>query len=110
MNDAGGGDDLVGRIAAEIERNGRLTDVEAERPDMDTRKRPDKRHVLQVDLDAPQLREFGDLPQDDRRNAPAIALQEGRLAGAQTIAESVQQNMGVEIEYPTRSRWRGCLP
>ena len=66
--------------------------------------------IVQVDFDPSELRELGDLPQHDGRNAPTVAGEQLALALRQVPRYGVQQDVGVKIEHPSGLRSRGCRP
>ena len=85
MDEAGGSDDLIGRIAVKIQRFNRTADIERQRPCLNARQRSRQFRVVQVDLDATQFREFGDFPENDRRNAPGFIGEQSAFAKRQIV-------------------------
>ena len=72
MNQTGGGDDPVGWIASKIQSADSPAYRQVQRPDMDAGKRPREIRRIDVQIDPSQLRQFGQLPNHDGRDAPLI--------------------------------------
>src|SRR5436305_2902857 len=72
MDDAGGGDDLVGGIASEIEVVDASANLEGERPGVNLRQGANHRWIGQIHLHLTELDQLRDLPQDDSRDAPSV--------------------------------------
>ena len=70
VDDARGGDELVRRIGTEVEARGCAADLEVNRPDMNPVERVQQTRRIQAQRNAAELRQLGDLPQHDRRDAP----------------------------------------
>ena len=110
MNHARRGDQLVGRIALNVEARAGARDFRSQRPDMDPRKHPNDVGIVEVHGDPPQLSQLRNFPEDDRRNAPAIRTQESLLALPQRAGHGVKQDVGVNVQHPNRRPWTGCRP
>lgn len=101
MDKARRSDDLIGRIAAEIEAPQGPDDLQRQGPDVDVRQEPVELGVVQVQLDAPELDEPGKLPENDGRDAPAGGTQNSALARRDMTRHRVDQDVGVKIEHAT---------
>src|SRR5262249_30256577 len=110
VHHAGGCDDLVGRIAAHVECPNGPTYVEGERPDVDAIQRATELRVVEIDLDATELRQLTDFPDDDRRDAPRVTREERPLTSGQVTGERVQNDVCVEIQHSSGLRWNGRPP
>jgi len=109
MDDAGGSDDLVGGIAAEVEVVDTQADLERERPSVDLRQGAHHVWIRQIHFDPAELDQLRDLPEDDSRNAPSVRRQELALFRGQRTLEGMDQDMSVKIQHPTAGPWKGGL-
>lgn len=100
VHEAGGGDDLVSGISTEIQRPDRATDIQRQRPQVDTAERPHEIPIVEIDLDAAELGQLGDLPEHDRRDAPRLTGKEVVLASGQLTGERAEEDVGA----PSRGR------
>jgi hypothetical protein len=80
MDEAGGSDELVGRVPSEVEASDRAADIQRYRPNVNASQRSDEVRIVEVDLDPAQLGQLSDLPQYDRCDAPRLTGQELMLA------------------------------
>ena len=101
MDDAGRGDDLVGRIAVKIQRRDLATDRDVHRPDHKRRQRFDQGGSLEVDLNTAELGELCDFPQNNRGDAAARSLNRRPFGGPELSVECEQDDVRVEIQHPT---------
>ena len=63
MHDACGSDDLVGRVAPEVEAHGGLGDFKVDGPNMQTSQHTLNTVVVEVQVQPTELDELGNLPQ-----------------------------------------------
>ena len=70
----------------------------------------DNLHIVEIDVDSPELGELRHFPQHDGRNAPAVRSEELRLALAQCARHRIEEEMGIKIEHSNGSRSRGRRP
>src|SRR5437773_7443744 len=70
VHDAGGGDQLVGRIATYVEARARTGDITSQGPNVNLRESSDYLGFVQINLDPAQLGEPGDFPKHNRGDAP----------------------------------------
>jgi len=75
MYDARGADQLIGRVAPDVELRTRARYFTGYGPDVYPSERTDDCGIVQVELDSTELGELGDLPEDDRGNAPLVTLE-----------------------------------
>ncbi len=101
MHDAGGRDDLVGRVTIKVEGLYGPADIERQRPGLQTRQDSAQFRAVQVYFDASQFGELGDLPEYDRRDAPGIIGEQCRFARRQIVGQRIEQNVGIKIQHPT---------
>ena len=99
IHHAGCGDQLVRRVAPKVQSSNRPTHIERQRPDMDSRKRPDEFRIVEVDLDPAQLGQLRDLPEDDGGDAPWLACQKIALASGELTGEGAEEDVRVEIQH-----------
>jgi len=62
VHDARGGNDLVGRIASEVETRDGSTDIQREGPGMERCDRSHELRVVEIDVDAPEICQLGYFP------------------------------------------------
>ena len=97
MHQAGGGDDLVGGIASKVQSANLPAYRQVQRPDMDVRKRPREIRGIDVQIDPPQLHQFGQFPNHDGRDAPLVVCQHLAFLDGELPVQGMDQNMGVKI-------------
>ena len=107
MDDAGGGDDLVGGVASEIEVVDASANLEGERPGVNLRQGANHLWIGQIHLDPTELDQLRDLPQDDSRDAPSVRGEDLALFPLQGAPEGMDQDVGVKIQHPTAGPWSG---
>lgn len=88
MDDAGGSDDLVGGIAAEVEAVDTEADLDRERPGVDLRQCAHHVRVLQIHFDSTELDQLRGSPKGRSRNAPGVRRQELALIRGQRTLEA----------------------
>lgn len=101
MNNAGGGNQFISRVATEVQPSARTGYLTCQRPDVQATKHSCNVRVVQVHGDSPQLRQLRYLPQHDCGNAPGLSTQEPGLARLEYASDGVQQNMGVNVQQAT---------
>ena len=107
MHYSGGGNELVGRIAFEVEAGGGSGDREVQRPYVLAGDDALDIAVVQIDVDSPKFSRPGEFPRYDGGDTPSILSQEVSFSLAQLSAQSVEEHMRVKIEHrgPWISRW-----
>ena len=85
MDEAGGSDDLVGRIAVKIQRFDRAADIERQRPCLNACQRPSQFRMVQVELDAALFREFGNFPENDGGDALGFIREQSAFTKRQVV-------------------------
>jgi len=76
MDQAGGRDELVRRIAGELEREDRPTDSQSNRPGVDARQRAYDLGIVEIDVDPPRIGELRNLPENDTGDAAGVTGQQ----------------------------------
>lgn len=97
MHDARCGDELIGRVAPEVEagRSDRHREVDGPyvQPGQNARDLP----VLEIHPDAVELHQLRHLPRHDGGNGPSPTGEKGMLAGSKLTTKGMDQDMGVKI-------------
>ena len=65
MDDAGCGDDLVGRIRMEIQLRAGHSDFESDRNDTDLPQESSEFQTVEIHRESPELNQLGQLPEDN---------------------------------------------
>jgi hypothetical protein len=76
VHDAGGGNDLVGRVTAKIETTNRTADVERDGPDVQRAQKARHVCIVEVDLDTAELAELADLRWPAATRGRSMAIRE----------------------------------
>ncbi len=76
MHNARRRNQLVGGLAPHVELGAGHRYFERDRPDMNPAKRPTDLGVTEIEVDPSELGQICQLPEDDRRNAPASGSQQ----------------------------------
>ena len=101
---------FIGRIAVHIELGAGPADLARQGPDMNPCERAHYMGIVEIHRDATELGEFGELPEDYRRHAPAVGRKQARLRRPQCAGHRIEQDVGIKIENPSGSRWTECCP
>jgi hypothetical protein len=110
VDDAGGRDQLIRRIAQKVQFRGLSANGEVDRPDEDSGEDAAEFGGLQIESDTAQLYKFRQFPQDDRRYTPrAIVVQ--RMSGSRlTLAEKTSPvTFILPFMLPIRSAQRDSI-
>src|SRR5262245_57326254 len=108
LDDARRRDQLICGIATDIEVSARPRNIAGQRPYVHAREHSDDIRIVEVERDSAQLRQLGDLPENDRRNAPTLGAEETELARAQGAGHRVEQHMRVNVQHSSRGRLKEC--
>ena len=90
-------DDLVRRVALEVEAGGGPRDGEIEGPDMHAAQHAGNVAVVEVYAQSAELGELGELPQNDGRYRPSGARQQPAFRRPECVSKGEDENVGVKI-------------
>ena len=95
------GDDLIGRIASEVEAPQGPHDGQRQRPDVDAGQEPVELRVVEVKFDKSELGKLGEFPQNDGGDAPTGRTQNPIFTRRHLARHGVDQEVGVKIDHAT---------
>ena len=99
MHDARGGNDLVRRIAGEVQAGRGTCDGEVDRPNMQTTQDAHHFPVVQVHTQPTELNELRQLPQHNRRYGLATVGQQVPLRGLKVSGERKDEDVRIKVEH-----------
>ncbi len=106
VHDTGGGNELVGWVALEIETGGGVGNSEIERPYVYAVQGAAYVTVVKVHVYPAEVNQLGQFPQDNGRHGPSVPGQEGLLERPEFPVEREDQHVCVKIEHLHSSQRR----
>ena len=100
------GDDLVSRIARDVELRRLAAYCEVERPDAQRGECAGELWRLQVQLEPPELNQLREFPQHDGRYTPLLGGQEASLGIRKVAAKGKDENVGIKVQQGCHSARR----
>src|SRR5579872_5108793 len=110
MQQAGSGDQLVSRIAHEVESVEFEAEFTAYRPYVDIGQCCNEIRIVKRHGDATLLIELGDLPKHDVRDPELLAAYQARFTWGEAAIQGMQQDVCVKIQHSIAPRWKKCRP
>ena len=101
MDDACRSDQFIRGIAPEVEFATRPADLDRQRPCVYLTERPLHPRFAQVQSYPCELRQLGEFPENDGRDAPAVTGKKPLLRRPQLSFQGVDENVGIKIQHPT---------
>ena len=99
MHDGGGGNDLVRRIALEVETGRCAYNGVVDRPHAHSVQCVDHIMVVEVDIQSAELNEFDQFPQYYGGNGPPAPRQQDLLGRPEFTTDREDKNVRVKIEH-----------
>ena len=104
MNDAGGGNEHIRRVASEIEIGRSYGDLKSDWPNMYLVQSSADLGGMDVNIQPAALGKHSHLPQHDCGNAPCVASQQRFLGWTETFADGEDKNVSIEIKHLGRPK------
>jgi len=90
---------FIRRIAFEIEPGRLNAHGKVDWPDVNAGKSSCKICVVKVDIDATKLRELGEFPEHNRRNAPSVRCQNTPLPVGHLARQGENEDVGIDVNH-----------
>jgi len=104
-------DNFVGGIGLEVQCPKVQADLARNGPDLQSIHRSRKSIIVEAVLDAPQLMQLRDFPEDNGRDAPfRISREDVSFACGEASVERFDQNMSVQIQHPKQLQLKTDRP